>query len=755
MPKPLKLSTLFILLLYLSTSLAMHLPNHQPPPPLPPTLMRPHSTSAQSQTPKRNQEQSQKRYLSSNARSYPVTKRFQPLQGHLGRIIHVGQRRDDVHRLVGSDGGQQRFIDDLITVDRGANSDSRSVGHAFSIPGGIMGSMGTGEKMRGGSLSGTGMGIQARRKGGHDDETEGVDDEGDEEDSGDGEWDDDGKGGGYGLKNAKGEGSESGYSGERGGEEGGGDDSGYDQVGGRGQGGSDSQSRKGKSGANSAWNDNDDGKPATQSGQSRYNGDGDDGAEGHSSSKYGAGKGSSTSDKSRPTDDDSNDDDKNEYEGDNDSSSQSRGGSQHPWSTSSAQNNPSSNWTTASVSNTNTDAAAGDCSALQTLYQAMIPAGSWTHTTGWDSAASNTNDDEGCCGWYGVTCGPDSRVVGLALSNNGLAGPLSSAIFSLDALVRLDVSNNALTSLPDQFNSLPNLANLNVATNNLSTTIPSTLLSSTSLITLNLADNSLSGDVAITSSSLVNLNLAHNHLTSISISGATSLSKLGLGWNEFSGNLPDLSQYTSLTTFDAGFNNIGTLFPLSALTNLTRLDVRSNALSGPYPTTFTPNQALTSLYLSSNAFTRPFPSETAPPMLSSCYIMPNTITPCPSSSDLADPNSLASKCKLSCPKTAEGLTAGAAPVGGKNPDGIPVSPLPGERVVQAQQMPVPAQNQPPTLGQTTGAERLQLPPPSSQFVPANQAARGITDLTNRGQKSWSSSAASLTLVMITSAILAL
>jgi hypothetical protein len=58
-------------------------------------------------------------------------------------------------------------------------------------------------------------------------------------------------------------------------------------------------------------------------------------------------------------------------------------------------------------------------------------------------------------------------------------------------------------------------------------------------------------------------------------------------------------------------------------------------------------------------------------MLASCYVTPNPIVPCPTPAELADPNSLASKCHASCPKApGTGGRAGAA--------GIPVSPLPGE-----------------------------------------------------------------------------
>jgi len=61
-------------------------------------------------------------------------------------------------------------------------------------------------------------------------------------------------------------------------------------------------------------------------------------------------------------------------------------------------------------------------------------------------------------------------------------------------------------------------------------------------------------------------------------------------------------------------------------------------------------------------------------MLASCYVSPNPITPCPSPAELADPNSLATKCHASCPKVPGS--------GGRRGSGIPVSPLPGEAGTQ-------------------------------------------------------------------------
>lgn len=103
---------------------------------------------------------------------------------------------------------------------------------------------------------------------------------------------------------------------------------------------------------------------------------------------------------------------------------------------------------------------------------------------------------------------------------------------------------------------------------------------------------------------------------------------------------------------------------------------------------------LTSLYLSANSFTGPFPSEPAPPSLSSCYVMPNDISPCPSDLELAHPESLAAKCHVRCPKSPEELASE------QKAAGIPVSPLPGEAGQSA-----------PNIGVAGAGSAVLTPPP--------------------------------------------
>ena len=161
----------------------------------------------------------------------------------------------------------------------------------------------------------------------------------------------------------------------------------------------------------------------------------------------------------------------------------------------------------------------------------------------------------------------------------------------------------------------------------------------------------------------------------------------------------------------------------------------TSASPGPFPSSFASNTKLVSLYLSSNAFSGPFPAGEAPPKLSACYVMPNAITPCPTADQFADPQSFASKCHLSCPKSNGKLTPPATPTSPGVPPprkpagGIPVSPLPGEALMGASsvdppQQPIPAVGQVGSVpgGAVAGGIPPQRPAQGTQQVAVGQAA---------------------------------
>lgn len=110
-------------------------------------------------------------------------------------------------------------------------------------------------------------------------------------------------------------------------------------------------------------------------------------------------------------------------------------------------------------------------------------------TLGWDEG-KDTSD------WLGITL-VDGRVTSLTLRRIGpaiLTGSIPAAIGELDALERLDLSNNQLTGeIPAVIGELPNLKHLNLENNQLTGEVPSTLdcRKARKLRTLKLHDNQL------------------------------------------------------------------------------------------------------------------------------------------------------------------------------------------------------------------------------------------------------------------------
>ena len=117
-----------------------------------------------------------------------------------------------------------------------------------------------------------------------------------------------------------------------------------------------------------------------------------------------------------------------------------------------------------------------------------------------------------------------------------------------------DISGNALTSLPDRFDTLPTLANINAASNNLTGSIPTTLLTHPTLKTLNLASNGYTGEVVINSVNLTSIALNKNQLISVRVVEGSGLVKVDLADNQFQGLLPDLTSSSYLQIFDASNN---------------------------------------------------------------------------------------------------------------------------------------------------------------------------------------------------------
>lgn len=141
--------------------------------------------------------------------------------------------------------------------------------------------------------------------------------------------------------------------------------------------------------------------------------------------------------------------------------------------------------------------------------------------------------------------------------------------------------------------------------------------------------------------------------------------------------------------------------------------------------------------------------------LVSCYVMPNNVSPCPSASELADLNSLAHRCHLSCPAPqAAGISAVSGGGASTKPaSGIPVSPLPGESLGQtgspgagAPQSPImPGVGQQSPAGGSGSAQPMRIP------AVAGADAMGVSRLSSSSMRQESASPelfASLTFAVV-------
>ncbi|KAL8503942.1 hypothetical protein ACS0TY_022609 [Phlomoides rotata] len=207
----------------------------------------------------------------------------------------------------------------------------------------------------------------------------------------------------------------------------------------------------------------------------------------------------------------------------------------------------------------------------------------------------------------------------LDLNRNAFTGSIPLELFNISALVKLDLGENGLSgSLPSNLciSSL-NLKRFVVGRNNITGAIPASVSSCAHLTKLVLGDNDLSGFVPHSLGNLTRiffLSLEVNNLRFessasgvgffTSLTSLTSLKVLIIGVNPLGGVLPpsigNLS--SSLQTFTAPYCNFKGTIPndIGNLTNLVRLELHHNDLSGSIPHTFTHFPTLQGLYLNNN-----------------------------------------------------------------------------------------------------------------------------------------------------------
>lgn len=95
--------------------------------------------------------------------------------------------------------------------------------------------------------------------------------------------------------------------------------------------------------------------------------------------------------------------------------------------------------------------------------------------------------------WEGVGLNDEGEVVVISLDDHNLTGPLSEAIGELTSLETLELSNNAITSLPESLENLVNLQHLLICNNQIGGQLPASIATLTNLVYLDMESNQFEG----------------------------------------------------------------------------------------------------------------------------------------------------------------------------------------------------------------------------------------------------------------------
>ena len=261
-----------------------------------------------------------------------------------------------------------------------------------------------------------------------------------------------------------------------------------------------------------------------------------------------------------------------------------------------------------------------DRAALVAFYEATNGP-DWTSSGGWLSS-------EPLGRWYGTEVDEEGRVIGLALSDNNVVGPIPPEVGDLSRLQYLHLDNNGLTGrLPRELARAGGLTSLRISGNALSGPLPSSL-SALSLRELHYSDTELCVPDEDSFREWLRSIPSHEG-TGVTCTPPTDREILralfdatdGPNWKDNSGWLTEapLRHWHGVRTDLDGrvvdlnlFNNglWGTLPPeIGSLSRLALLDLRLNELRGPIPPELGNLAALEFLRLAANALTGTIPSE--------------------------------------------------------------------------------------------------------------------------------------------------
>ncbi|XP_059660853.1 putative receptor-like protein kinase At3g47110 [Cornus florida] len=214
----------------------------------------------------------------------------------------------------------------------------------------------------------------------------------------------------------------------------------------------------------------------------------------------------------------------------------------------------------------------------------------------------------------------------LGLSMNSLSGEFPLSLYNLSSLKLLALSFNNFTGnlRADIGFAFPNLQRLYLADNYFTGLIPVSLSNASELLQLDIPDNYFNGSIPMDFGKLQNilwLNFRNNHLGSgtiddlkfiNSLTDCSQLQFLDISDNEFGGMLPHsiTNLSTQLTRLLVGGNSISGSIPkeIENLFNLNVLSMDHNFLTGNIPASVAKLSSLKRLHLEANQLTGEIPS---------------------------------------------------------------------------------------------------------------------------------------------------
>ncbi|XP_073015176.1 probable LRR receptor-like serine/threonine-protein kinase At1g74360 [Primulina eburnea] len=208
----------------------------------------------------------------------------------------------------------------------------------------------------------------------------------------------------------------------------------------------------------------------------------------------------------------------------------------------------------------------------------------------------------------------------LDFSDNQLFGEFPAEISLCEGLEVLSLWGNDFTGLiPKEIGSLPNIQELYLGNNNFSREIPETLLDLRSLTFLDLSRNNFGGDIQTIFGRFTQVKFLLLHKNSYTggiytsgVLGLSNLSRLDLSYNNLSGPLPvEISQMAGLKFLILAYNQFTGSIPseFGNLSGLQALDLSFNMLQGWIPPSLGNLTSLLWLMLANNSLTGEIPPE--------------------------------------------------------------------------------------------------------------------------------------------------